>query len=546
MLGSSKERQLRAYALPAALVFLLGLLWLSSLNPMFGYTPGPDSGVYLYIGQQILRGAVPYRDVFDNKGPLLYLLNAAGLAVSGESQWGVYALEYTLVSAGLVLAFIAIRRRSTAAVAGLAMLLWVLMLNRFGFDNHEEYYFYPLQCAVVYLVLRGDWREAGAGAAFAVGLLGAGALFLKPTGIGLWVSIILVDALLTLRLSTWRPFWRRVFGLLLGILSGSAAFLVYLWAVGALGGFFSSYLLFNFAYSTANGLVSRLTNVIAGAYQVGYVTSVSIGALWIVTLWMLVARWRRGVPPKTMWLLAVIWLPTEIALSSVSGFHRGQYYLPWLVPMALVLASALSPVWLTLRERAWSRRRLGYPEAVAALVILAFAGAMPALATNVRNTGGAVLHFHRDMRLRPGETYAGVVRYIDSHSRPSDLVLVWSGDSARVNFLADRRSPTRYVQQESLYDPRYGSDRVMAFLDDLKRHPPAMIVDTSASFGPESGYAPVPPITADSGFWPNSPSDFKAAWAKVFAFVQGNYRPSMKLPSSPYWTTYVPRAKSHP
>ena len=40
-------------------------LWASAFNPIMGLGPDRDSGIFLYIGQQLLDGQVLYRDLFD-------------------------------------------------------------------------------------------------------------------------------------------------------------------------------------------------------------------------------------------------------------------------------------------------------------------------------------------------------------------------------------------------------------------------------------------------------------------------------------------------
>ena len=42
----------------------------------FGRELEPDPVVYLTIGNEVLHGAVPYRDLFDHKGPLTYWIYA--------------------------------------------------------------------------------------------------------------------------------------------------------------------------------------------------------------------------------------------------------------------------------------------------------------------------------------------------------------------------------------------------------------------------------------------------------------------------------------
>ena len=40
-------------------------------NPMFNYT-GRDSGFFLYVGSLVLKGKIPYMEVWENKGPLVF------------------------------------------------------------------------------------------------------------------------------------------------------------------------------------------------------------------------------------------------------------------------------------------------------------------------------------------------------------------------------------------------------------------------------------------------------------------------------------------
>ncbi|MBK8823950.1 MAG: hypothetical protein IPN58_15495 [Anaerolineales bacterium] len=66
----------------------LGLLILGILsNPLFSY-PGRDGGIFLYIGSLILKGKIPYLDVWENKGPLVFYINAFGLFLTNGSRWG--------------------------------------------------------------------------------------------------------------------------------------------------------------------------------------------------------------------------------------------------------------------------------------------------------------------------------------------------------------------------------------------------------------------------------------------------------------------------
>ena len=60
-------------------------------NPFQIGFSGSDSSVFIYVAKEILDGGMPYRDTFDHKGPLIYLIDALGLAI--DEQIGIWIIE---------------------------------------------------------------------------------------------------------------------------------------------------------------------------------------------------------------------------------------------------------------------------------------------------------------------------------------------------------------------------------------------------------------------------------------------------------------------
>ena len=83
--------------------------------------PTGDSAAFVFIGKQMLKGKVPYLDYFDHKGPLLYLIEYAGLMISRGSTNGLWVVEVINMAAALVilvrLCFLASERRSSVWLA---------------------------------------------------------------------------------------------------------------------------------------------------------------------------------------------------------------------------------------------------------------------------------------------------------------------------------------------------------------------------------------------------------------------------------------------
>src|SRR6185503_20182226 len=67
---------LTASQILAGLSFIvLALSVLVQANPATRL-PGRDNGFYLYIGEQIVHGKLPYRDAWESKPPAIFYLNA--------------------------------------------------------------------------------------------------------------------------------------------------------------------------------------------------------------------------------------------------------------------------------------------------------------------------------------------------------------------------------------------------------------------------------------------------------------------------------------
>ena len=59
---------------------------------------GRDQALFYYVGREwVLRGAVPYRDLYENKTPFIHALHATLIALAGEGMWQIRAAEIVAV-----------------------------------------------------------------------------------------------------------------------------------------------------------------------------------------------------------------------------------------------------------------------------------------------------------------------------------------------------------------------------------------------------------------------------------------------------------------
>lgn len=96
--GKQKEEAFDT-AIPkaAAIYFLIFafavMLFLSQSSPLYPMNLWDDTNIYHTISRAILHGKVLYRDIHDQKGPLMYLINIPFLAVYEYSFTGMYIIE---------------------------------------------------------------------------------------------------------------------------------------------------------------------------------------------------------------------------------------------------------------------------------------------------------------------------------------------------------------------------------------------------------------------------------------------------------------------
>lgn len=274
-----KERApLRLPALPrAAMVWLVclasalaALLICSLSSPLYATNDWIDANAYLTIGRAMLHGQVPYRDLVDHKGPLLYFLHMIAALIQPNGFLGVFLWE---VAAGTVFCRWAVKLAALFSDGPQALLAapisaaLVYTLPAFGKGDSAEEFALPLLLIALYDLVRvmlDEGRPVTRGMLLRNGVL-AGVLFwIKYTLLGLHFAFM---ACLFVELLVFRRQIARAFSacgwFLLGMAAPAVPVLAYFAANRALGSLWEVYFYNNlFRYSDlTGGVFSRLIRV---------------------------------------------------------------------------------------------------------------------------------------------------------------------------------------------------------------------------------------------------------------------------------------------
>ena len=141
-------------------LFLLLMLFCSCYtSPVYPNLLGWDSAIFSLMGKGILEGKVLYTDLFDHKGPVIFLINALGNLLGGRS--GIFLLQ--CVSGSLTMCFLYLTGkmlrpkgtyRSIPECLALFSLGMALFFYTFEGGNLTEEYSLPFISLCCYLFVR--------------------------------------------------------------------------------------------------------------------------------------------------------------------------------------------------------------------------------------------------------------------------------------------------------------------------------------------------------------------------------------------------------
>lgn len=440
------------------------LIVLLPVSPLNMPSIGKDSGVFLYIGWRILNGEVPYRDIWDHKPPVIFYLNAIGLAIANNSRWGVWFIEFVSLFLAAFIGFQLIKKilgifpAICSLLLGLITLVFVLQGG-----NFTEEYVLPLQFFALWLFFNNKKSSIDFWRWFLIGLIGAIAFFTKQTAVGIWIAIIIYLTFIRLRGNQIKRWVVEMLALIGGGLLISILIILYFSSQGALVEFWSAAFKYNYYYATAStDLVHRLGPVLTG---IAPLTTVGLFQIALIGygLGLVLMLFRKDIISNwtPLLLVCLIDLPLELFLLSASGNRYGHYYVN-IVPV-LIVFSGLAFWVISTQVASWK---------------------IPNFAKSILQLGIIIVFLwcsYYPYRVQTDYSWMAddtVVNYIESHTSVNDTVLFWGADSA-VNFLALRKSPTRFVYQYPLYTKGYVDEKlVLEFLGDIIQNHPRLIIDT--------------------------------------------------------------------
>lgn len=463
----------RSTLLHLFLVLAASLLPVVLLAPFAGAPLMNDEGMFVTIAREMLRGALPYRDLFDIAPPVIYLWYAAGLLVLGERAWLADVLVMMALSLTTLLVYLEGRllfSPRAGLVAAFAFASLAVLIPTGEWAQPGYLVLPPLVASLVAFTL--GIRTEDVRWYLVVGLLGGVAVMTMQLVLAHFL-VLLFFAWQRSRRTRGLPFWRvqpPVLALVGGLLIVPLVVALPYLLTGSLGDLLYGAVKFPLLYSGGSSLRERLLGAGGAAATYTLVAGpwlllASIGAV-------LLARRGHSWAP-----LLLSWSAAAVLAIAITGKYNSHYFALLRPGMALLVGCALGVYW---SRQGWRRLGLRAKTSLYGLFVVAFA--FSALLNGRAYTLPTESHRHltREVLASPANTRLrelqapSVAVQLQRWTAPGQTIYNL-GRQGELYVYADRRPASRFFHYFPLESD---TSTIPSLLDDLRRNRPAVIIDT--------------------------------------------------------------------
>lgn len=237
----AKNWSVYAICLVVAFCFLLVC---SSNSFLYGMNDWVDCNWYITMGNGVLEGKVPYRDMFEQKGPLTYFVFAF-LCLFPNVYRAVFALEIITLSIFLFLAYKIMTRYISPYLSIIGTVILALLVSTcayFGAGGGAlEEYSLPIQAHFILLLLKVlDGEKIKKSQSILIGALVAVLFWMKYTMILIPACVLVIWLILTIKNREYKQLFNILF-MLLGFAIVTLPIFIYYVANSAIKDLFISY-----------------------------------------------------------------------------------------------------------------------------------------------------------------------------------------------------------------------------------------------------------------------------------------------------------------
>ncbi len=445
-----------------------------------------------------------------------------GLAFDQNSWWGVWIIEFLFIYFSLIIGFILLNHLYGFLPAILGSISWITILGFIiGGGNLAEEYGILFQFIILYLFFQSEYGKNNFKTGYLlIGVVTALLFLLNPRFIGISSAILIY-------LVGTKIFYKNEVSSLRKIkyfITGFIALMIPLCLIFFIQGNFFDFIDQFIYYNTFRSSTGLFTKFLAFKHLLSAISAFNLVIIILVSCIFAViyiAQTKENNIFKKILIILLINLPIELFLISNIGTYK-HYYMSLLPIISIFIGFFVYSIisYFSSFTNSKYHELLTILGKILAIVLIfglcitpyvfiltftQFSDCLKIITTN-ESTNNATYNgvgityskantndlFSLEIpSLEPRKYYFikhknihQAIQFISENTTKEDYVLIFGAESV-INFMTQRKSPTRYVYQYPLYMQGYDNTKKdQEFLSDLTKNPPKLIIITNNPLTP--------------------------------------------------------------
>lgn len=225
-----------------------------------------DSNIFLTMGKAVFSDKVIYRDLFEQKGPLLYFLHSFSYLISKDSFHGVFFIELLSALIFLFFAYKTLRLFTPAKILYILPLLtaFIYASHNFKYGDCAEEFALPFLMYTIYVVTKSIILETEIKKheVFLIGLFAGCVCLIKFTILAFFMVFPIIPSYIQIKKGKAKSIILYFLMFNSGFVLSFLPFIAYFIAKDALYDFINVYFIQNFLYArNTNGIKTIIHNI---------------------------------------------------------------------------------------------------------------------------------------------------------------------------------------------------------------------------------------------------------------------------------------------
>lgn len=297
-----------------------------------------DPNTMFTVGKGVLKGYVPYADLYEQKGPLLIFIHTLGAFFSYDSFLGIWIIEITSCFITLLLVYKISKLYFDKNILFLIPLAAALLFGSQSFspgDTAEEYCL-PLIAYGIYVSIKAIQTDqfSSKSVCFLLGLTSGCVFWIKYTITGFylgWFIFFFTDALQKKKLT---EFGKGLLWILAGVISASIPIICYFVFHSALDSLFEAYF-YNNIFLYADRQTAAATRILNGFLYYAQCAPAQLILTLFGLLWFITRKSRQQL------FFSLLTLLSSVIFIYIGGMYHGYSG----IPLSLFAIFGLLGIW---------------------------------------------------------------------------------------------------------------------------------------------------------------------------------------------------------